>query len=420
MPTVVFASNSLGIGGTERGMTTQALALDGERFDVRALGVFASGPQQAVLETAGVRVDIGDGRLDKLAGVLRGVDIVVHLRQGNAAPLLPAACRAAGVPHVVDWNIFGQVDRSPDEAYFACHLFISKMVQLRYRDWARNRRSDFHDRHRVHYLPVDLTLRDRAPDRGEARRLLGLDPDRPVVCRTGRPVDIKWRNLLVDMVPLLLRAVPEAQLLFVGATPAKVKRLRRLGVLDHCTLLDQTLDEFRLAACYAASDVFVSACEMGEAQGLAILEAMSFGLPVVTCSTPWADNAQVEFVENGRTGFIANHPRPFAEAVASLLLEGELRDRLGAGAGELVLRHCDPSAQAHQLERLFTSLLADGMLPADWTPSPAEVDAFAAEYARRVRLHYRPLRRGERLEAEASRVRERAGRALGSLRSRGA
>jgi glycosyltransferase involved in cell wall biosynthesis len=202
------------------------------------------------------------------------------------------------------------------------------------------------------------------------------------------------------------------QLLFVGTTPGKVERLRRLGILDRCTLLDQTLDEDRLAAYYAACDVFVSATEIGEAQGLANLEAMSFGVPVVTCSTPWADNAQVEFVEHGRTGLIANHPRPFAEAVAALLLDPELRHRLGAEARDAVCRHFDPATQARQLERLFTGLLGDGRMPSEWSPSPAEVDDFASEVARRAGLQLRPLRPRERLEAEAARLRERAARTL--------
>lgn len=417
MVTVVLASNLLGLGGTERGMTTQALALDRERFDVRILGVSGSGPQQSPIEEAGLRVDVADGRFGTLVEALRGADVVVHLRQGNAAPLLPAACREARVTHLVDWNIFGQVDRSPDERQFACHLFISKMVQLRYRRRVRDGSAGFHDRHRVHYLPIDFSLRDRAPDRREARQLLGLDPDRPVVGRTGRPDELKWRSLLVDMTPSLLRAVPDVQLLFVGATKGKAERLRRLGVLDRCTLVEQTLDEDRLAAFYAACDVFVSASEIGEAQGLANLEAMSLGIPVVTCSTPWADNAQVEFVEHGQTGLIANHPRPFAEAVAALLLDTGLNRRLGASASALVRRLFDPGRQARQLERLFTSLLSDGRAPADWTPSPAEVDAFAPEYARRSRLEYRPLRLHERVQARATRARERAARAVGARRS---
>jgi glycosyltransferase involved in cell wall biosynthesis len=410
MPNVIFAVNSLGIGGTERGMTTQVLAMDLEHFTVRIVGVFDSGPQKAVLEHAGLRVDVGHGQFDTLVDLVRGADVVVHLRQGSAAPLLPSACRHAEVPHFVDWNIFGQVDRSPGEPWFACHLFLSKTMQLRYRRWFDDQSPGFHDRHRVHHLPIDLGLCERALPQADARREFGLDPDRPVVGRTGRAVDVKWRNLLVDMVPALLRAVPDVQLLFVGATPSKVRRLRRLGVLDRCTVIDRMLDEERLAAFYSACDVFVSASEIGEAQGMASLEAMSLGVPVVTCSQPWADNAQVEFVEHGRTGLIANHPQQFAEAVAAVVLDSGFRRQLGSDARETVRRLCEPQAQARQLERLFSSLLTDGRLPSEWTPTPAAVEEFEQEYSRRSRLQYRPLRMRERVEVEAARLREAAAR----------
>lgn len=393
-------------------MATQALALDRQRFDVRILGVHGSGPRHKLFEAAGLPVAVGNGQFDRLVELLRGVDVVVHLRRGDAAPLLPAACRRAAVAHLIDWNIFGQVDRSPDEPKFACHLFTSKTTQLRYRLRVGDQSARFHYRHRVHYLPVDLALCDRAPDRADAKRRFGLDPDRPVVGRGGRPVDVKWRNLLVDMVPDLVRAVPDVQLLLAGATAAKLRRLRRRGVLDRCTLVEQTLDEDRLAAFYAACDVLASASEIGETQGLANLEAMSLGVPVITCSTPWADNAQVEFVEHGRAGLVANHPRSFAEAVAALLLDAELRERLGANARSAVCRQFDPQAQARQLERLFTSLISEGRVPSEWAPSPADVDAFGHEYRRRVGLQHRPLRRGERVEAAASRLRERLARPM--------
>ena len=44
---------------------------------------------------------------------------------------------------------------------------------------------------------------------------------------------------------------------------------------------------------------------------------MALGVPVVTNATPWTDNAQVEVVDNGVNGWVANHPRSFAEAVVT-------------------------------------------------------------------------------------------------------
>jgi glycosyltransferase involved in cell wall biosynthesis len=406
-PTVVFASNLLGIGGTEKGMQLQALAMDRERFDVRILGILGAGAREAELRDAGFRVDVADGDRAKLVEALRGADVVVVLRQGTPEPLLPSAAEEAGVPHLVEWNIFGHVDPSPDERRFDVHLLISQMILMRYGHRRGGAGSDFGARHRVHYLPLDTALAANAPSKHEARELLGLDPDRPVVGRVGRAGDGKWRNMLVDMVPPLLDRVPEAQILFVGVTEAKIARLRKLGVLDRCVLPEPTLDPKRLAAFYAAMDVFVAAAEIGESQGLAINEAMSLGLPVVTCSTPWADNAQIEFVEHGVTGLIANHHQPFAEAVASLLRDDALRERLGEQARTFITRELDPPRLARQLESLVESLIASGRAPDEWSPSPDALDAFGVEYARRLSLQQRPLTTRERAEAAGTRVAER-------------
>jgi len=414
---VVFASNALGIGGTERGMIAQALAMDPARIRARVVGIFEGGVREGQVEAAGLRVEVADGEAERLTEALRGADVVIVSRQGITEPLLPAAARAAGVPHLVEWSQFGHVDLSDDEAAFSCHLFVSQTIELRYRGLVDDPSPSFHRRHRVQHLPVERRLRELAPDRASAKESLGLDPDRPVVGRVGRAEDWKWRDLLVDMLPELFRRVPEVQVVFLGATPAKRRRLRRRGVLERCTLIEPTDDDARLAAIYAACDVFVGASQIGETLGLANLEAMSMGIPVVTCSTPWADNAQVEFVEHGVTGLVANHPRPFAEAVALLLSDEELRVRLGGAARALIEAEFDPDPLAEQVERLCFSLVESGDVPDEWIPSPAAVDAFAAVYEMRQALELRPLTRLERIQAALTRRRERAGRIWHTLRT---
>ena len=366
-------------------------------------------------------VHVVDGDEDRLVEMLRGVDIAHVFRAGTAEPLVPRACRRAGVGQLVEMNIFGHVDRSPDESEFACHLFMSQMCLARYRDWvgaAGN--GSFHRRHKVLRFPIEHeVLRRQAPPKDEARHRLGFDPDRPVVGRVGRDADLKWRDLLVDMVPHLLEQVPDVQLLFVGATPRKRARLERLGVLDRCRLVEPTPDPAAVATFYAACDVFVSAAEIGESQGLALGEALGLELPVVTSSTPWTDNAQVEFVEHGRTGWFASHPRPFAEAVADLLRDEERRRAFGAAGRAEVERLLSPAPLARQLERLYTALL-DGGDVTDWDPSPAQIDEFEAEYPKRAAAEYRPLRPRERAEARAMRARERLRSAAVAVKDRGA
>lgn len=412
---VVYVANALGIGGTERGMVNHARHLDQSYFDVRVVTVQQTGPRRAELDEKGIEVSCAEGDGARLASMLEGAHIVHVFRQGIHEPLLPEACRAAGVPNVVETNIFGAVDRSPDEKLFDCHLFLSKMCLLRYRAWTGGG-PDFDRRHRVLHLPIEpARLREAAPRPVDAKRMLGLDPDRPVVGRIGRAADLKWRNLLVDMAPHLLECRPDTQFLYVGTTPAKQRRLGRLGLLEHVLVHPQVSNDERLAVLYAACDVFVGAAVIGESLGLANAEAMALGIPVVTCSTPWVDNAQLELVENGRTGWVANHPRPFAEAVASLLDDPATRSRFGRAGAERVNELLGAEGLTRQAAKLYRSLAAGAGVPGEWTPSPAEVEEYRQRYPAIVRAQFRALTRRERAEARLERLRERALRGVATL-----
>jgi glycosyltransferase involved in cell wall biosynthesis len=374
----------------------------------------ADGPRRARLEAEGVEVTCAGGDPAALASAFAGAAIVHVFRSGGREPLVPDAVRAAAVPLLVETNVFGQVDPTADAGLVACRLFVSKFCADRYRRRIGAEDASFHARNRVLHWPVELArLRELAPAPAQAKVRLGLDPARPVVGRVGRDDDRKWRDLLVDMVPRLLELEPRAQVLLVGATPAKLARLDRLGVLDRVLPVAPRADDAEVAALYAACDVFVTAAEIGESCSVAIAEAQALGLPVVTCSTPGVDDAQVEQVRPGETGHLASHPHAFAEAVVDMLgRAGDVADAVRADAERLY----DAGAQTRQLERLYDALLASGAPPAEWSPSAAEVDAFPQEYARRRAAAFRPLTDRERAEvARAARL-ERARWALRAAR----
>ncbi|MGI8460344.1 MAG: glycosyltransferase family 4 protein [Solirubrobacterales bacterium] len=401
--------NSLPLGGTQKALQTHALELVRSGHEVRVVAVGEGGPRAKRLSDGGAEVVIADGNRHRLAEMLQGADVVHMYRDGIGERMAPAACRAAGIELLVESNIFGAVDVSPDEAQFSCHLLPSKFCALRYRWRTGIEMAPFHARHRVSYWPVDVDrIRGNAPPPDQAKRALGLDPTRPVVGRIGRADDRKWRNIIVDMVPHLLELVPEVQVAMVGATPAKLRRLERLGVLDRTRLFEPTADEAELAAMYAACDVFVTAAEIGESHSYAIEEAMTLGVPVVTCSTPWVDNAQIEQIDEGVTGHVANHPRAFAEAVASIVSDPERRRRLGEAGRRKAESLYDSKPLTEQLVRLYDSLLRDGSVPEEWSPDLEEVDAFEQEYERRLTAQYRTPTPKERREIEIDRIRERA------------
>ena len=152
---------------------------------VRILGVLGAGPQRQVIERAGpARGLLAKGRQETLAGSWEEPTSSCTCARGDARRCCrrPAGRRVSRTS--MDWNIFGQVDRSTDEPRFACHLFISKTCSCATGAGWGTKAPGFHHRHRVQHLPIDLaSLRDLAPDRAEARRRLGLDPEPP----GGRP-----------------------------------------------------------------------------------------------------------------------------------------------------------------------------------------------------------------------------------------
>ena len=292
------------------------------------------------------------------------------------------------------------------------------MCALRYRDRVGLPGPEFHTRHRVSHWPLAIArMRALAPPPAEAKRALGLDPQRPVVARVGRADDRKWRDVLVDMLPALVAAAPAVQVLVVGATPRQLRRLRRAGVMDHVTLLEPTADETELVRIYAATDVFVTAAEIGESFSVAISEAMALGLPIVTCSTPWVDNGQIEQVHDGHTGFVADHPRAFAEAVAAIVADPALARRLGDAAAATADRLMDAPVLTRQLEDLYDDLVAGRPVRDAWIPALGEVDAFAAEYAQRLAARRRPLTTRERAEVRLDRWREQVRWSARAVRS---
>jgi glycosyltransferase involved in cell wall biosynthesis len=410
--------HSYGLGGTAKAAVTYALHHDRARVRPRAIALIEPGVRAAELEAQGIEVTCVEGNGDLLARQLNGVDVVHVHRGGLPEPIVPLACRSAGVRALIETNVFGWVDTSSDDSQFAARLLISQMCAMRYRARAGLDFDDFQRRHRTLYYPVDAdALHAGAPGRQQARSLLGLDGSRPTVVRVGREDNRKWGDILVAMVPHLLRLVPDVQVVFVGATSHRRAQLRRLGVLERVRCLPATSDPRRLAAFYSAADVFASASSIGESFGLAIAEAMALGVPVVTSSTPWTDNAQVEVVDNGVNGWVANHPRVFAEAVADLLGDRVRRDAFGAAAAEKVDATWHPTRLTRELERLFEAVLADGEPPRDWTPGLAEQEAFEAGYHNRASAQFRSLSAREQREAEWAVRRERAGWAWRDVRA---
>jgi glycosyltransferase involved in cell wall biosynthesis len=109
----------------------------------------------------------------------------------------------------------------------------------------------------------------------------------------------------------------------------------------------------------AAADIYASP-SLGEGFGLAVLEAMERGLPVVATEA----GALSELIENERTGLLVppRDPAALAAALRRTMVDPELRKRLGQSAREAVQGRFSWEETGRQVESVLMGLCDDHRL----------------------------------------------------------
>ena len=192
--------------------------------------------------------------------------------------------------------------------------------------------------------------------RGEARQVLGLEPDQPVVLTIGRLTHMKGQWHLIDAVPALVARFPGLAVVLLGDGPLRCSlqaRAAALGVARHVCFAGHRADARRLLT---AADVFVLPSRH-EGMPLAALEAMEAGLPVV--ATRVIGSAEV--VDDGVTGALVRpgDPAALGAAVGRLLADPGLRGRQGAAGRRRYEESFTRGRMAGETAEVYESVLAN-------------------------------------------------------------
>jgi UDP-glucose:(heptosyl)LPS alpha-1,3-glucosyltransferase len=189
-----------------------------------------------------------------------------------------------------------------------------------------------------------------AEQRRQGRQALGL-PDQGVLCllvarnplRKGLPTVLRALQQLPDDVLLLVVGANAASRDCVAQAPETVRR--RVHLVPETS---------QVAPYYQAADLYVHPT-LNDSFGMAPLEAMSFGLPVILSPAPWCGFAQ--YVKAEEEALVLSHPEQadeLAQAVRRLISDPVLRDRLQAGMRGVLARHAWP-----EVARQYLALYAD-------------------------------------------------------------
>lgn len=203
-------------------------------------------------------------------------------------------------------------------------------------------------------VDVDRFLHARS---GASDDCLGWSHEDRVILYVGRMVDEMGLGVLLEALPVLLRD-PSVRIVIAGASghlrsraeAASVESGGRVRVLPD-------VSEHRLTELYQSADV-VATPSINERAclGLAIVEAMAAGKPVVAC----AIGGTAEVLVDGVTGLLVppGDPEALAGALLRLVNDRSLSAALGAAGRARAVQLFDVRHTNRAAEELFMSALA--------------------------------------------------------------
>lgn len=215
------------------------------------------------------------------------------------------------------------------------------------------------------WIPNGVDLRPAPEPRRVAalRAKWGLEAGRPVAAMVAQLRPRKGPETLLRAIPALIRAIPQAVVVFVGDAEFVESRdylselrslAERLGVEGHAKFVGFCDDA---PAALALADVSVLPSRFGEGLPLVLLESMAAGIPIVTTDIP----GNREAVRDGFNGLLVppDDPEALGRALVRLLGDADLRSRMGAEGQRLGRELYDMRLIARRHEELYAAVAAE-------------------------------------------------------------
>ena len=280
----------------------------------------------------------------------KGYD-VVHVQQGSLAVFLDRARKLGLLQCPV---VFGNGQKAPPEslARFPYLHFLSPYGMKEVTDCIGER-----PHWRVIPNFIDTTIFSPG-DRAAARRAIGLPQDCFVILSVGM-IDkaVKRMDHFIREAAFLSAALlEETHFVIAGSRHPDSQDIERLGktlLRDKLTIL-YDLERDRMPDLYRAADIFVL-CSPREALGMALIEAMSCGLPAICHTFP-----TMEWVVGQGGTCVDMKKRGELQAVlATLCNERSLRESAGSAARDRVVAEFSEKSVTSRIIQMYGDVLSD-------------------------------------------------------------
>jgi N-acetyl-alpha-D-glucosaminyl L-malate synthase BshA len=152
-----------------------------------------------------------------------------------------------------------------------------------------------------------------------------------IILNIGRLIELKGTRYLIEAMPVVVQAFPDAKLIIIGSGPEEerlVNLVQELYMNDHIQF-HGTIRHDELTPYYQNADVFVlpSIIIAGTTEGLGVvlLEAMASGCPVIGSNV----GGIPDIITDGENGFLVPEQRPdiLAEKIVQIFTDTELQNK---------------------------------------------------------------------------------------------
>jgi glycosyltransferase involved in cell wall biosynthesis len=284
---------------------------------------------------------------------------IVHLNAHFEAPIVAAACMAAGVPLVV--HVRNMVDRPVKNLFRGVNGIICISEAVRNSLISEGGLTANQVAERVWIIPDGRDISSRGgDDRNAVRKEFGLDDETPLIGMAARFTPMKGQDTFLQMAALVLTKIPSARFLLVGSDEAASGGT---GWTKHLHELEEELGlngkvifagyRHDMPNVLAAMDCFVHPSKRGAFVSV-LIEAMASGVPIVASDV----DGIPECVGRQGAAILVSpaNAHTCAEAVIRIATDKELAARMSASGRRRAESRYDVAHLARETAAVFEAV----------------------------------------------------------------
>jgi glycosyltransferase involved in cell wall biosynthesis len=365
---ILHIVEDLKIGGLERVLASIVISLDPSRYDVQVWCLARGGDVAQALIEKGISVRILDMpsyynplAVVRLSWLMKSEQFhLIHTHGYFAGTFGRLAAICARIPTVVTHVHSTYYDYAKRNLWIERVLSrftdriicVSKAVEK----FVTESEGIARDKTCLIYNAVDAPASDLiGQPQGTLRTSFGIGPEAVVITVVASLTENKGHGLLLAAFRQAWRTLPSLRLVIVGDGPlralleAEARQLLIDKVVIFAGLRDDVFPFLKMA------DVCVLPSQQREGLGVALIEAMAVGLPVIGTDL----GGIPEVIQNGENGLLvsAGSEEELAAAIRTLADNRDLRSSMGRRGREVYEEKFMLSRMIGQIETLYDQLL---------------------------------------------------------------